>query len=118
MLIAGIDLDQRFWPVATAGIGVIDSTPQIVGQDCRERTGETTVVADQVLAKNPGNLTDEAQMSRQDLRETFEAMYRYAERGRDPRFPEVAAFARSVVELLEAPNTTASFSPSRASGQV
>lgn len=75
-------------------------------------------IADQVLAKNPANLTDEAQMIRQDLRETFEAMYRYAERGRDPRFPEVAAFARSVVELLEAPNTTASFSPSRASGQV
>ncbi len=57
-------------------------------------------IADQVLVKNPEEISEEADMIRQDLRETFEAMQRFAQRGADPRFPAVASFAASVMDLL------------------
>ena len=58
---------------------------------------------DDVLS-NPslGSIVGEGSIARQDLLETFEALTRYASRGDDPRFPEVAAFANSVVERLQA----------------
>ena len=56
------------------------------------------------MLSNPslGSIVGEGSIARQDLLETFEALTRYASRGDDPRFPEVAAFANSVVERLQA----------------
>ena len=56
------------------------------------------------VLSNPslGSIVGEGSIARQDLLETFEALTRYASRGDDPRFPEVAAFANSVVERLQA----------------
>lgn len=43
---------------------------------------------------------DEDELVRQDLNETFTALQRFAARGTDPRFPEVARFAGHVVQSL------------------
>ncbi|MBI9000562.1 aminoglycoside phosphotransferase family protein [Corynebacterium sp. CCM 9185] len=57
-----------------------------------------------VLADALGDISDNSVLARDDLHETFIALAHYAERGQDPRFPDVHRFAAAVVERLDALN--------------
>ena len=51
------------------------------------------------IAELPAD-TEEDELVRQDINETFSALQRFAARGSDTRYPEVARFAGDVVQSL------------------
>ncbi|GAA1473379.1 phosphotransferase [Corynebacterium felinum] len=61
------------------------------------RSGENFDSSDEMGAIDP---VEDLRLIRRDLFETFEALHRFASRGKDARFPAVAEFAHDVVERL------------------
>lgn len=73
-----------------------------VNSDNAERIAESlTPITQQIFANNPEGLSEEIRTIREDLRETFEGMARFASRGEDPRFADIAAFANDVMSHLK-----------------
>lgn len=74
-----------------------------VNSDNAERIAESlTPITQQIFTDSSEGLSEELRTIREDLRETFEGMARFASRGEDPRFADVAAFAEEVMSHLKA----------------
>ncbi|QDZ42685.1 phosphotransferase [Corynebacterium sp. sy039] len=59
----------------------------------------------ELIFGDPHDVPHDFLMIRQDIRETFEAIYRYAVRGRDLQFASVAQFSAEVIKFLDVKQT-------------
>lgn len=72
-----------------------------VNAENAERIAESlTPITKQIFSDHHDNVSEECLTIREDLRETFEAMARFAARHEDARFADVAAFASDVTAHL------------------
>ena len=90
------------WALSSIALMKLGSISSVVNFLRTSEDGITTLDCEQLEEYTAPHALDGDQLGRRDLGETFEALQRFAARGMDPRFPEVARFADDVIKAIAA----------------
>ncbi|MFP7364742.1 phosphotransferase [Corynebacterium callunae] len=88
------------WALSSVAVMKLGSLAALVNFLHTSEEGVTTLNFEEFEEFSRAQGVDGGQMERRDLGETFEALQRFAARGMDSRFPEVARFADDVTKAL------------------